>query len=98
MKGTASIFAACAAALLTNAAFAADSTDRTTMPQRCAERDANCVMPDGPPHRRGDPERNIAPPATKGSSSTTGSGGVFVLGGDKAKKGAEAGDAGGLKR
>ena len=103
MKMTFSIFGAFAAALLAGAAFAADSGDRTSMPDGCSERDVNCVIPDGSPRRRGDPERNIVAPATKGSSTTnsgpaTGSGGVPVIGSDKAK-GSEAGDsAGGSKR
>lgn len=92
MKMTFSIFGAFAAALLAGAAFAADSGDRTSMPNACSERDVNCVIPDGTPRRRGDPERNIVAPATKGSSSTTGSGGVPVIGSDKAK-GSGAGDA-----
>ena len=85
MKMTLSIFGAFAAALfLAGAAFAADSGDRTSMPERCLERDVNCVIPDGPPRRRGSPEANIVAPATKGSSAT-GSGGVSVIGGDRTK-------------
>lgn len=34
-----------------SAVFAADSTDRTTMPDFCSNRDVNCVLPDGAPPR-----------------------------------------------
>ena len=45
-----------AAALVAGAsavALAADSGDRTSMPNSCSERDANCVIQDGAPRRRG---------------------------------------------
>src|ERR1700704_4804393 len=84
MKMIFSIFGAFAAALLTGVAFAADSGDRTSMPERCLERDVNCVIPDGPPRRRGSPEANIVAPATKGSSAT-GSSGISVIGSDRTK-------------
>ena len=44
-----------ASALFTSAALAADSSDRTSMPSSCSDRDANCVIKDGPPRRRGAP-------------------------------------------
>ena len=36
-------------ALAAGAALAADSSERTSMPDRCSERDVNCVIPDGQP-------------------------------------------------
>ena len=42
-----------AAALAAPMAFAADRTERTTMPEKCSERDVNCVIKDGAPPRRG---------------------------------------------
>ncbi len=88
MKMTLSILGTFAAALLGGAAFAADSGDRTSMPNACSERDVNCVIPDGPPRRRGSSDANIVAPATNGSSSTSGSGGVTVIGSDKSKSSA----------
>ena len=32
-------------------AYGADVTDRTSMPEACAERDVNCILPDGGPPR-----------------------------------------------
>jgi hypothetical protein len=84
MKMTLKILATFAALQIAGAAFAADSGDRTSMPERCMERDVNCVIPDGPPRRRGNPEANIAAPAAKGSSAT-GSSGISVIGSDRTK-------------
>lgn len=36
-----------AVAALSGTVFGADSTDRTTMPDFCSNRDVNCVLPDG---------------------------------------------------
>jgi hypothetical protein len=65
MKVSTSILAACAASLLTSISFAADSGERTSMPSSCSERDANCIIQDGPPRRR----TGEAPPTTTAPSA-----------------------------
>ena len=52
MKILAATAAAVFAAVLAPAALAASSTERTSMPEKCAERDVNCVVQDGVPPRR----------------------------------------------
>jgi hypothetical protein len=69
------MIAAAAATLMTGGAFAADSTDRTSMPNNCSDRNANCVIQDGPPRGRGraldtPTTRPSAPPGTSNSSGT----------------------------
>ena len=58
------------AALMTSAAFGADSSDRTSPPAGCSERDVNCVVQDGPPRRRGGEAApsKPAPPAAQSSA------------------------------
>ena len=76
MKVLTTMIAAAAATLITGHVLAADSTERTSMPNNCSDRNANCVIQDGPPRgRRGVESANTAPPATPArsdSSSTTG--------------------------
>ena len=52
---------ALAAVLAAPASFAADSTERTTMPEKCSERDANCVVQDGAPPRRAKAKKRVEP-------------------------------------
>lgn len=79
MKMLATMIAAAAATLISGHVLAADSTDRTSMPNNCADRNANCVIQDGPPRgRRGVDSTNTARPAApaksdNSSTSATGS-------------------------
>ena len=78
MKMLTMLIAAAAATLVSGHVFAADSTDRTSMPNNCSDRNANCVIQDGPPRGRGraldQPTTTpSAPPATSGGSRTAGS-------------------------
>lgn len=74
MKTTTTLFSAIAATLLSSAAFAADSGDRTSMPAACAERDANCVIQDGAPRRRNAQQSNTSTPSgTSTDKGRTGS-------------------------
>ena len=68
MKPAAVIFSALAVTFFAGAAFAADSSDRTTMPSSCSERDANCVIQDGPARRRNG--TLIEPPPPTSSQGT----------------------------
>jgi hypothetical protein len=87
MKMIAAVLAA-AATLWASGAFAADSGDRTSMPESCSDRSANCVIQDGPPRRRGgEAATNSTPPAGSTSPDNRGSTG--------AKGGAKPGDASG---
>jgi hypothetical protein len=52
MKTTFALLAATAAAVFWTGAFAADSNERTSMPESCTDRSANCVIQDGPPRNR----------------------------------------------
>jgi hypothetical protein len=49
---TLALLAAAAAAVFWSGAFAADSNERTSMPESCTDRSANCVIQDGPPRNR----------------------------------------------
>ena len=52
MKTTFALLAATAATVFWTGAFAADSNERTSMPESCTDRSANCVIQDGPPRNR----------------------------------------------
>jgi hypothetical protein len=70
MKTIATLLAAAAATLVTASALAADSSERTSMPTNCSERNANCVIQDGPPRaRRGGETTTTTPPPGAGSSN-----------------------------
>lgn len=76
MKTIPALIAAAAATLLTSSAFAADSSERTSMPDSCSDRDANCVIQDGPARRhKGVDNSSTTPPAnatSRNSSNTSG--------------------------
>ena len=69
MKTIPALVAATAAALITASAIAADSSDRTSMPNNCSDRSANCVIQDGPPRGR----RGVDPSTTTQPSGSTSS-------------------------
>jgi hypothetical protein len=80
MKTTLTLLAATAATLLSTAVVAADSGDRTSMPDACADRSANCVIQDGPPRNRrgqlvdtGDNKKQSGPNQNAGKDSKSGS-------------------------
>ena len=78
MKMLVTLIAAAAATLISGHIFAADSTDRTSMPNNCSDRNANCVIQDGPPRGRGraldQPTTTPStPPTTNTSPGSTGS-------------------------
>ena len=75
MKPIVPTLAATALWLVAGAAFAADSGERTSMPQSCSERDVNCVIQDGPAmNRRG--QLVEPPPAVDGKGGPPGKGGI----------------------
>ena len=84
MKIVAATAAAVFAALLAPAALAADSTERTTMPDKCSERDVNCEIKDGAPRRRAvapkqeekKEKRGNTPPGTDRSGGGPASGAI----------------------
>ena len=71
-------------ALLSFPAPAADSGNRTTMPDKCSERDVNCTINDGPPRRataaqpqdKDKDKRGNTPPGTDRSGGTPASGAI----------------------
>ena len=70
MKSIATFIAA-AATLISASAFAADSSERTSMPTNCSDRNANCVIQDGPPRgRRGVEQSATTQPSGSGGSNT----------------------------
>ena len=71
MKAIATFLAAAAATLVSASAFAADSSDRTSMPTNCSDRNANCVIQDGPPRgRQGvDPSATTRPSGPPGNTA-----------------------------
>lgn len=77
MKTLATLLAATAATLITGSTFAADSSDRTSMPNNCSDRSANCVIQDGPPrNRRGvDTSTTTQPSGSTASTSSSNSSG-----------------------
>ena len=74
MKTIVTLIAAAAATLITGSVFAADSSDRTSMPNNCSDRNANCVIQDGPPRNRRGGETGTTTQPTGPTSSNTGSG------------------------
>jgi hypothetical protein len=73
MKTAAAIFGALAVTFFAGTAFAADSSDRTSMPSSCSERDANCVIQDGPPRRRNGTLIETTPPTGRKGTTAQGS-------------------------
>ena len=76
-----------AAAMLTAVpVFAADTEDRSYMPDNCADRDRNCVKDDGPPprtpwvHRRPPNNGNSGNSSGNNSSSNKNSGTAWASG------------------
>lgn len=83
VKAIALALASCAFVAAT--AFAADPTDRTTMPEACTDRGVNCVIDDGAPRRRGQVAPTTPlPPSTSGVSGGSPDRRVLILD-DKAK-------------
>jgi hypothetical protein len=78
------------------AAHGADSsTDRTSMPDSCSERDVNCVIPDGE-YSRIAPRTILTPPAGTTGSTTPGSStsGAGISGAGKGTGGSMGGSGG----
>lgn len=72
MKTIVSLTALIGATLLATAALAANSEDRTSMPENCTDRNVNCVINDGPPRRRGQQPPPPPPPDQKKSNDKKG--------------------------